>query len=552
MSIRLNADSWVLVLKSLPPADVRACGLVCADLRAAAHDDELWRSHCRAREVASGIDEAAVDGWLDELRRAARMPSFAALHALLERTGMAGGVGSWSSVSRQPNGALLTTSWEDGQLIGTLTSRASFDEDAMLGLRSDRAFALSAIVERYPHCVSPAVRVRLQLRCGEQYLGALSDAAAEVSFVHRPARRAGGTGRAGAGADADGAAFPFLVGDEQWTATLGAGASDLVATFAPAQSAAGADYAPWSLRGLHAGLERAFRGHSAYRGRKAERFIRLAGTGLVPCARAPARAPALAPSLGLREGGAQRGLSGGAGELTGLYVSRYGSHGLELLEVVHLAAGEPDPHPIDPLGCGGSAVRRAPRLPAERTYRSEVESQLPERLAFRKVLGDQNVPANFLTFYVPLEAASGAEPGEPTTGSDPANANQHLNQMGPIPIEPQHLEQLRASGIAPEMLAGVLRGEMQLNRLAQRWQPEWEPLLLFPLKPEAPGGPMRTFATLWCSTSLVLTFRRFEPELHVWRESDPPATRRAISRRVAEDIGGGFTFVGDWAAVADE
>lgn len=551
---QLNADAWVSILKLASPSDTRSCALVSTELRAASRDDDLWRSHCRAREVADGVADSAVDAWIDELRTSTRMPTFAALFALLELTGMAGGVGHWSSVSRQPNGALLTTRWVDGQLVGALTRRALAEEDPMLGLRTDwAAFALTPVVQHAPPPLR-AVRVRLQLSGGEQYLGALSGSGAEIRFATRPGI---GTQDEAASGDLevdgiDGANGFHLNGSGSSGAQKlpfgrAGGGGELIAVFASGFPRSLAK----PLQGLHVGLERAFGSrfgvyHSRFRDptkRLSERFLRLTGNGLIP--------HRAVRSLACGEG-APAALEG-AGELTGLYVSRYGTHGLELIEVVHLQKGVADVNPIDPFG-----VRSPASGASSRAEQNTAGASLPERLAFRKVLGDQNVPANFLTLRVPLEPMSrrtfyGQAHVDPQAAAGtPQGGHAAESQVGACPIEPQHLAHLQAAGIPPGALAGVVRGEMQLNKEPLTWLPEWDPLLLFLLKPHTPGGPMQTWAALWCTLNLVLTFRRFEPERHAWRPTDPPSERRAISHRVSQDIGGGFTFVGDWTADGED
>ena len=226
--MELHADAWASVLRHASPADTRACALVCAELRVASRDEQLWRHHCAAREIALGMDASAVGGWLDELCARARVPSYSALFQLLELTDQHGGVGYWSSLSRQPNGALLHTAWaDDGLLVGTLTRRALPSEDSMLGLRTDRLFALRAAVEAAPAAMAAGkafdaaharaegggasdrggigaastaapVRVRLEVVEGERYLGGLPGAhgsSACVQFTHSRAHNGGRIGQ---------------------------------------------------------------------------------------------------------------------------------------------------------------------------------------------------------------------------------------------------------------------------------------------------------------------------------------------------------------------
>jgi hypothetical protein len=447
---------------------VRACSLVCTELRAAAFDEHLWHQLCVAREVSFGMTPSAASAWCQETRASTRAPSFFALYALLEATGIAAGEGHWRSRDRQPCGAMLETAWSaTGVLCGTLVRRATAVEDRWLGLRADSAFAVRPVFEQPPSAPSsPAVRVRL--------VPCIADA------------DAGGYCQASSGVDVpliDFCARGHLL--------------DVAVT--------GGEEALPILHGL---------ARSATR----ERFQRLYGSGLVP-ARELAR-----PSE----------MTARAGCFGGLYVARYGSHGLELVQVSLLEEGEPDTDELDPIGTASS--RSA-------SYCRAVDELLPKRLVVRKVIGDMNVPAGFVTFYASLTSlAHGPDGG--ANNSEP---------LGPCPISPLHLAHLQTSGAPPQVLASVFAGEMQLNREPFDWRPEWDSLLLFAFAP-SPGSAhdrMTSFAALWRATSFLLTFSAFDIRRHAWRATDSPRTRRAVVQRVAESVGG-YTFVGAWGDDDDD
>lgn len=236
-----------------------------------------------------------------------------------------------------------------------------------------------------------------------------------------------------------------------------------------------------------------------------EHFERLEGAGCWPGR--PVRQP---PELALV----------GAGELSGLYLARYGSHGLEVVQVCVLDEGEADSDAFDPC---------------------DVDERKPRRLVFRKVIGDPNVPSGKATFVVPLQTV-------PTPPYVRAAAGERDAQLGSREVLPVHRSHLAASGLPPNELVSVTGGLMQLNRIAGVWAPEWETLTFFALRPADREARMRAFASLWCATDFLLTFCAFDRARHSWRPTDNALKKRAITVNVAKDVGG-FTFVGIWPPV---
>jgi hypothetical protein len=504
----MNIDAWVSVLRHVCSSDVRACGLVCSDLRTASVDDGLWRQQCYDREVARGMDADKAWAWVDEMRARARLPSFLALHSLLERTGCAAGVGYWRSLSRQPVGAMLHTSWEEAgsecALLGTLTRRATPAEDPLLGLRADIAFALRPMLEVLtaedgpraaagPHAAARPHAVRVRFEQLGQWCSV------ELCYAQAHGE--------------DGDSVEFSPNGHALAIAL--------------------QRSPLWEHPIHRGLC----AHS-----QVELFARLRGSGLHP-SRAVAPPRELLPAAGALAGPT-------VGALAGLYVSRYGSHGLELVEVRLLGEGEPDEDALDPLGV--STAQQPPPLPpphgetrlsptaraaamlgwprrSPRSYSHEIDARLPPRLVCRKVLGDENVPAGFVTLYAPLAPVERAGAAEP---------------LGPCPVLARHHTHLRTSGIEPGRLAAVLRGQIQYNRRPREWRPEWDSILLFALAPSAGSGRMREFAALWrtvASADFLLAFSEFDARKHAWRPTDPASGRRAVAESVP-----GVTFVGAW------
>ena len=189
-----------------------------------------------------------------------------------------------------------------------------------------------------------------------------------------------------------------------------------------------------------------------------------------------------APSTDLRGG-----LGRIAWKLCGTYRARYGGHGVELVSVI-TAEGRL------PRGSASTVVDLESEEGAAGHHRQE--AALSEwlmnapRIECRKLVGDPNVPAQRLTFIVPLDASATQQlaAAEETFGSEPPRPCISFDSFPPRVVD---LEERRPTFRR--------MGLGQINEMPGHWAPKFVPaqLVVYPQLVEQRAGTEPAFSVLW-------------------------------------------------------